>query len=387
MQPDQLHACAGYRRSETQRTQRHETGASCLGTRWLQLSPETQGRWATLPDVSAAMLTRPRPEEPAAAQPLALLPREPLVELTERTSSRSKQSQASKALARQARHGFEAALLHNHGMSLMESRSVGRGVEADYHARWEAFSEWARLNHYETNELQDLGATLARYADEMLLSGKPASDFSKTRAACAHMRTDVTKAALLKRVVKAQKGFNKLAPGASWLPMPVQVAAILANEITLALGWQAGAAIMMMFVLYLRPSDVLNLMRQGLAPPTPVVLGAKNWSVVPHPHEFKHSSKVGEFDVSLIFDNPEFKHLDHVWARLREACRARQPLFSFSQAQLTGHCRRACERLGLAARGLHYFYQLRHAPHTRSTWALYQELHTRGKWASGRSPT
>eukprot|EP00972_Heterocapsa_arctica_P070919 10478071-Heterocapsa_arctica.AAC.1 len=93
------------------------------------------------------------------------------------------------------------------------------------------------------------------------------------------------------RAVTAQKGFNELAPGQSKLPMPLLVAAILANYLAATMGWQAGAAVMMLFVLHLRHSDVADMVKESLVPPSPGRRTRKLWSVVLRPREAGGASK------------------------------------------------------------------------------------------------
>lgn len=61
------------------------------------------------------------------------------------------------------------------------------------------------------------------------------------------------------------------------------------------------------FVFYLRPSDTMTLRYWGLLPPKAGFRALANkWSIVLHAMEMGIPSKTGEFDESLLFDNPEF---------------------------------------------------------------------------------
>eukprot|EP00972_Heterocapsa_arctica_P034102 5020405-Heterocapsa_arctica.AAC.1 len=61
--------------------------------------------------------------------------------------------------------------------------------------------------------------------------------------------------------------------------MPVLVAAMLANALMGSMGWPAGAAVVMLFVLYLGPSDVADMVKESLVPPAPGLRMRKLWSV------------------------------------------------------------------------------------------------------------
>ena len=77
------------------------------------------------------------------------------------------------------------------------------------------------------------------------------------------------------------------------------------------------------FVLYLRPSETLGLTAPCLAPPSQLGRTATSkWCVTLHPSEAKAMSKTGEFDCSMLVDNPDFPFM-HDLSRCEALARVR----------------------------------------------------------------
>ena len=163
---------------------------------------------------------------------------------------------------------------------------------------------------------------------------------------------------------------------------------MLAHELAASGRRDMAAATMLTFVFMLRPAETMRLQGQDLVAPVPLGARARQkWSLVLHPLERGVTSKTGEFDDTLLLDNPEFAWMGDVLSLLQEQA-GRGPLWRFSQSSWVEHFRAAGMRLGLTRLGPPILYQLRHggASHEaltgfRDAWQLQQ----RGRWRSETS--
>eukprot|EP00973_Karenia_brevis_P074648 10372947-Karenia_brevis.AAC.1 len=117
----------------------------------------------------------------------------------------------------------------------------------------------------------------------------------------------------LPRSRRALKGFLKLGPNHSRLPLPYPVVCGLAMQI-LAMGHQIPALLIMIgFHMYLRPREMIHLKWKQWSRPMPRQLGgAVGWALTLHAAEDGIQSKVGDTDETVIIDHPEFAYLNQV---------------------------------------------------------------------------
>ena len=81
--------------------------------------------------------------------------------------------------------------------------------------------------------------------------------------------------------------------------MALAAHAVLQNRVLEALAFILG------FLTYLRPGALVGLSAASLIPPTPL-LGRATWGIVVSPTEEGKPTKTGEWDQSLLLDNPDF---------------------------------------------------------------------------------
>ncbi len=270
-------------------------------------------------------------------------------------------------------------------LTFLEARSVSRPVEMSYVSLMERFTEWSRQKRLPLKSVAERDRALAEYGNHMYFAGHTAADFSRVRAAAAFHWTDVSKAGKeLHRAQRAQIGFCKKAPDKSRLPIPLVVACAVAKEIvSVGDDWRAAAAVMMQFVLYLRPGEVLSIRARDLQAPLPRHSGGlAHWSVLLHPAEAGVASKTGVFDEAMVMDNPDYLDLVQVWRRLKRE--KSEMLFPFSYSRYAKVFSEAVERLDLAKIGVVHLYQLRHGgvSHEVATGRRsIESAQKRGRWA------
>ena len=155
----------------------------------------------------------------------------------------------------------------------------------------------------------------------------------------------------------------------------------------------AAQAAALTFVLYLRPSETLGLTLSCLAPPSR--LGGsttRHWCITLHPDELGVASKTGEFDCSLIVDNPEFTFMANMLQQLRHHPAGLKP--RPTEKVFPIKMRDWCRQYNAAAKQLHLeefspttpvLYQLRHGGASHELASGHRDtagLMKRGRWTS-----
>ena len=122
----------------------------------------------------------------------------------------------------------------------------------------------------------------------------------------------------------AEAGWKKLSPPGSRLPTPWIVVCLIIKQL-IGNGCMAAArATAVAFVLYLRPSELLALTSPCLTPPSQLGRKATRlWTVTLHAQEAGVTSKIGEFDCSMLVDNPDFEFMNTLLAILKKEATAR----------------------------------------------------------------
>jgi len=298
-------------------------------------------------------------------------------------------AKAKRAAQRRPRQAEAKAYEKEEGRTFLEARSVTKPVEALYDTLMDEFERWARAEALPLKTLAELDSALARYATALFFEGYSASDFSKMRAAAAFRWLDVSKSGVeLQRARRAQIGFYKVAPERSRLPIPLLMAAAIANQMVLmGQPMYMPIAIMLQFVLYLRPCDVLSLCREELAPPLPLSVGGLGrWSVLLHRQEMEQPSKTGVFDEAMVLDNSEYDDLHQVWASLLNSSSGK--LFPMSYLEYASAFGQAVEALQYGPMGVAHLYQLRRggvSHEVASGRCPIADAQKRGRWLSNTS--
>ena len=167
------------------------------------------------------------------------------------------------------------------------------------------------MNHFVHNQKGGLRKTsivdkqLALFMEEAYLNGEDISYANYMIAAVIHFNPALKSPAMSKLPMckKSLKGWRNLCPTRSRLPIPWEVTALLVQDCFNLQKYHLAVNMLLMFALYLRPSEALRLRRKDIVPPVrggPV--GYRLWTVVLHPLELGKQSKTKEFDESLMLD-------------------------------------------------------------------------------------
>jgi integrase len=275
-------------------------------------------------------------------------------------------------------------------LSFLEKKWVQAATLMDYVDRVARFLLWASSLGLQVATIQLLDETAALYMNEEFFEGAPGTDASKLLAALGHQRQDLSRGATqLVRAHQAARGWRKLSPAKSRLPLPKLVLVLILNSM-IRLGYVVAAhTTMLTFALYLRPSETLRILVRHLV--APVRTGrqkSKFWSIVLHPQERGCPSKTGAYDETIVLDNEEYPYLDRL---LKKASvrHADSPLFDMTYCQWVREFSEAAQAAQLPFADDPVLYQLRHGGATHEAYRKTRELsaiQARGRWASLSGP-
>ncbi|CAK0898656.1 unnamed protein product [Prorocentrum cordatum] len=296
-----------------------------------------------------ALRSRKRPAAAVAAAAASQSRRRPRV--ASETVARPAESDR-RAVRRQERASRFPALppsAPRRGLTFLEEQSVGDATRADYERRHAAFSLWACQRGHSLGTPTEVDKTLVLFFHEEFLDGGESSDAWKLMAALAFVRPDLgPRQGRLPRAARAAKGWSRLAPPRSRLPLPWPVVCLIVEVLCrrgLAMyAWLTALA----FGLYLRPREALELVQAQLIPPGfTSATTMHHWCVVLHLFERQTPSKTGVFDESLLVDSTCFPWMPHLVQELHRRAPAGHRLFPVTYAQWNYRFKAAVSDLGL----------------------------------------
>ena len=173
-----------------------------------------------------------------------------------------------------------------HGLTFLEQRAVGENAASDYNTRYQEFLTWAAEAGLATDSPDELDQALTEWMNFAFFQGRASADGSKLVAAVKHVRRLPMRTKLFPRACRAVKGWKKLAPPGSRLPLPWEVVCLIAKWMVDNNMRHQAELVMMLFIFYLRPKELFSLLGCQLVRP---VQGASKelamWSIVLYPHE------------------------------------------------------------------------------------------------------
>ena len=261
-------------------------------------------------------------------------------------------------------HRYSPASAQSGGTTLLEKVVVLDSGESDYVLRVKAFEQWRVANQLPCQSSHDIVLhQFLDYLDEMFLAGGGHDDGSKTWAGLIHLVPQLRdQVSLCLRVKKALSGWAKRAPAGSRAPTAeVVVMAIVGDMI----GRKKLAEALNCLLQYLtcrRPGEIDALLVDQLIPPSKVATGHLNevWGVLLHPQKDNLPGKTGEFDESILLNDPEWKFMSPHWHALIANRPPKDPLFPVEGSVVSNCFQVSVENLNLQKENL-VRYGLRHA--------------------------
>ena len=274
--------------------------------------------------------------------------------------------------------------------TILESHSVREETHKNYVQKLEKFYEFVLFYQLSIRTQAELDAALCDYADHLYLCGENCSSGARLQAALEHHRPEAIREGQLHlpRFKRAMKGWRRLAPTQSRLPM-IEFVKSAISAVLLETGRKEMALFNeLSFSTYARPGELLKLKAVDYV--------EKNSDfghsvVVLAPVERGETTKAGIYDEILILDDQRAPWMDQL-VKKHSADRIRlhgedADMWGFKAADYLLAWRSAVEALevGDIAKSP---YQNRHGGASRDHLLKLrstQSIQRRGRWASDSS--
>ena len=232
---------------------------------------------------------------------------------------------------------------------------------------------------------EHLDGSLCDYFDYLYFSGAMAHEAEKAKAAALHYLPTFTAAVDLPRTTRALAGFRKIAPGASRFPLPWEILGAMIGWMSAYGHGEMALAMMVMFVCYLRPSELMGIRFCD------VVCRKGRWLVNLAPGDLGQVTKTGQQDETVFVENKIFTslgealmaHIKDLGRTLASAAKDQASFWTFSSSQLRETTSRCAEALGLPEGFC--LYMARHGGVTCDILQAFREWlesKIRGRWHS-----
>lgn len=210
-------------------------------------------------------------------------------------------------------------------------------------------------------------------------------------AAVLHRHPELRERGWLARAQQSLKGWRKLCPPKSRMPLPYEAVCLVALTAIRQGLVQEALAMLLTFGLYLRPTEFQHLRVQDIV--KPVKKGAKvykYWSVLLHPLEEGVPSKAQQWDEALTMDLDHLASLGPAMSKtLQLAKRSRNEIaFNVTSTDVNNVLQNLWPVLQLESLGAPHMYRLRHGGATfelANGMRSLQEVQLRGRWKALKS--
>lgn len=206
-------------------------------------------------------------------------------------------------------------------------------------------------------------------------------------AALAFCRPELKKV-ILPRVLTALKGWDRLCPPGSRLPLPRGAVALICNGIIRRGHRRIAIGAWMSMEGYLRPGEGVGAWVSDLCPPIHGAgPGASHWSLLLHPIERATPSKTGSYDDTVLFDMPYHQPVVGAFSWVKSVSQPTDLIFTCSQGFYENLWKECGEAVGVKCLSP-VPYQLRHTgpSHDRATNSRTQsEVQKRVRWLTATS--
>ena len=175
-------------------------------------------------------------------------------------------------------------------------------------------------------------------------AGESSPEASKLLAAIGHYWPRFSRhgAGSLPRAARAAKGFQRMAPSRSRPPLPWLALMCMMGSAMHAGQFPFALFLLMNFVMYPRPGELLSLRPEQIVAPTSEAGSyARHWSILLAPSEWEIPGKTGEYDETLRFDWDELAWTGPLW-HLLAARRKGLPVWPFDAVAM----RRLFDQMG-----------------------------------------
>ena len=215
------------------------------------------------------------------------------------------------------------------GLALLEKKAVQAKTEAYYTKEYTEFMSFVKESRLTVGSAASMDSALCQHMTSQFLAGHPSHKGDKLVAAVCHSHAQFSKHGpqSLPRTIRAMKGWRRLAPGQSRKAWPLAVWSAVAMEMVRVHQVRMALFTLTALASYARPSELLACKVFCLVQPTAQV--TDHWAILLCAQEMAHPSKTGEYDDSVLLDNPYLlPWAKHLFKELKTQPKD-QPLWDF----------------------------------------------------------
>jgi hypothetical protein len=276
------------------------------------------------------------------------------------------------------------------GKTILEEASVSQACLARYQSCWNRVSHLLLTSKGRLKNIETVDQELCQFLEEQYYEGEDISLAQYTVASVLFFNPSLKAHgnAALPRVKQSLKGWRKLCPTRSRMPVPWEVTCLLVQDM-IGLGKiHLALHTLLMHTLYLRPSEALRLRHCDVVKPVKGRgCGYQAWTFVLHPMEMGIPSKTQEYDESLQLDLPYHQGIGDClsrWIQKRQLGK-QSKIFDHNIQELNNHLGKAERRLNLGKIHAIHAYRFRHGGASYDFVMKLRDLTSvqhRGRWKS-----
>lgn len=174
-----------------------------------------------------------------------------------------------------------------------------------YLEHYKLLAEHAELNGLRLKNPEHLDLALESYLNHVYHQGEDLAVGNYVVAAVGFFNPTMRGKDHLPKTMQCLKGWRKLCPPRSRMPLPFEVVALLAVTAANEEKFEVGLVLLLTFFLYMRPSEFTKIRVQDIVCPVKKAPGSyKKWSILLHPIEEGVPSKTEQWDEMLALDLP-----------------------------------------------------------------------------------
>ncbi|CAK9008777.1 Uncharacterized protein SCF082_LOCUS10011, partial [Durusdinium trenchii] len=273
----------------------------------------------------------------------------------------------------------------------LRNNAVGPRTLQQYNKHWKDFVEWTGCLVSEAASLPTIDNHLADYLEMLYHKGEDLSQANYATAAVMFKVPGTKGLHQLPKSQQAMKGWRRLCPARSRLPVPYEVVCLL-SQVALKSGKvELAIALQLMFLLYLRPSEITTLRVQDIVPPVKT-RGRRypHYAVLLHPSEAGIPSKTKQWDEMLTLDLPHQQFVGPTLFKiLNLASRPKDdPAFSVTLEEINDFMGQQWKAQRLTSLGPPHLYRLRHGGASFEAAGKHRDMvgiQARGRWQTVKS--
>lgn len=268
---------------------------------------------------------------------------------------------ALRGTARKRKYQSDVAEATESGLSFLEMNRVQTRTAHSYCKEVAAFDQWVNEQKQSTATPDKFDHALLEYLDNMFFEGWNHERGDRLISSLAFLIPHAHRGGKWDphRARRALRGFRRLAPGRSRVPLPwLAAAAMIGCALHLKMD-EFALALLISWVGHLRlPSDLLAMTHKSLVKPSRFA-HTKFWGLLLYPVEDEATSKAGLKDEGLMLDFEPLLKLTPLLAKLQRSRVAAPHLWTFTAMDFRRLFAKCAEGAGLRGQALNP-YQFRH---------------------------